>query len=201
MASTTPTMPCNCALAGPMHDITHRRQTPLDARLWPYASPSMSPTSRRTPERCCACARASASKPILSSRPGSPPPTARFAAPVWTISMPSSSCGMPSWREFDGLAAAAASSPGPVHDRSQPVLLRLPLCGRRHFAVRPRNRGRAARRPRRRRRPAGHPDAAGLALAQRRGCRRHGRRRSATADWGNANSVTLRCERFAAASG
>ena len=47
-------------------------------------------------------------------------------------------------------------------------------------------RGRAARGPRRGRCPAGHPDAAGPAFAQCRTRRRHGRRRSAAADRGDA---------------
>ncbi len=50
-----------------------------------------SPTSRRTPARCCGPAPAWASAPTSSSRPASRRPTATSAAPGWTTSTRSTS--------------------------------------------------------------------------------------------------------------
>ena len=77
----------------------------------PCASPSISPTSRRIPEPFCGFAPASGSRRTSSSRPGSRPPTAPSAAPAWTISMRSRSCGTPHGRisRLGGAAKATAS--------------------------------------------------------------------------------------------
>ena len=69
-----------------------RTRVPHLSTSSPCTSPSMNPTSRRIPERFCASALVSESRPILSSRPGSRRPTGLFAAPAWIISMPLRSC-------------------------------------------------------------------------------------------------------------
>ena len=164
-------------------------QIATQCRICTCASPSTNPISRRTPERFCACAPASASRRISSSRLAFRPPIAPSAAPAWTISTPSTIVRHRSWPEFEAwrrgerhrlvLFTTAASLSYLDYRYSADDVL---LFGRESAGVPEEVHAGGRRAPR-------DSHAARPALAQCRDRRRHGRRRGAAADRRDADAL------------
>ncbi len=166
---------------------------PKAVRTCACASPSMSPTFRRTPERFCGSAPASASRPISSSRPASPH---RPRLPPRRNGLPRRrrDHAAPIVAKFRGLAAAASGHRLLLFTTAASRLLSgFPLPGGRYPAVRTRIGGSAGNGPRRGRCRVFNPDAARPALSQRRGRRGDGGWRGAAgrpAGWLFQHTVT-----------
>ena len=159
---------CGCHRHG--HDSSLPRSAQPQARRDRSASPSSSPTSPRTPGRCCAWPPAWASRPTSSSPPAFPVSDRAFRRAGMDYLDHVAIERHVSWAAFDAARRAERAAPGAGDDLGGHALHRLSALRRATSCWSAANR--RASRPRctrRRMRRVGIPMRPGLAVPQRRG--------------------------------